>query len=202
MRNSIITLAITIFLLAAELCNVAYACTGFTDVPDGFWAEGEIAEVSKLGFMTGTEPEVFEPETILTRAQIIQILWRVDGCPESDLQAGFRDVDSNAWYFEALCWGYQHGISLGFEYLLRPDVPITREELATILYRHSEEEYKVPGRVEIPQEVSAWATIPFEWAAASNIMAPTDPQSFVSRADMAVVLCDYWRFLNERESRL
>lgn len=179
---------LSILLLAAELLNVAGVHA----------AQAEIQEVESLGFMVGTE-QGFEPETVLTRAQIVTILWRVDGCPEACESAGFYDVDRNAWYAEPMSWAADHGIVFGCEGFAHPNDPMTREALSAILYRHSEEEYRVPGRVSIPEEVSSWAAIPFEWAAASNIMTPTDPQGFVSRGEMAVVLCDYWRFLNERE---
>ncbi len=203
------TTILSIVILIAEIVNVSGVAateSRFIDVPEGSYAYEEISEVTGRGFMIGTDSEVFDPESILTRAQIVQILYRLDGEPEYDPEvftlAGFRDVSRSAWYFPALAWAYEHGISLGSEYLMRPDAPMTREELAAVLYRHSEEEYAVLGRVSVPAEVSAWATVAFEWAAASDIMAPSDPQGFVTRADMAVILCDYVRFLNHRETVL
>lgn len=212
MKNLMTTLALSIILLAAEFISYgqAYACesadAGFTDVTPE--QTSYVTEVSALGFMTGIEPKVFAPETILTRAQVITVLWRMDGCPETDPevfeQKGFRDVDETAWYAKPMAWACEHGITVGSEWLLCPDEPMTREQLAAILYRHSEESYGVFGRTPIPANVSPWARIAYEWAAASDLgFGPeSEPQGFVTRAEMAQVTIDYWFFLNNREEVL
>ena len=202
--------AITIILLLAAFTLDGFATELYSDVSeDGLYDVHAIEYVTEKGFMCGTEPEVFSPGTILTRAQIITILYRMDGEPESDVQvlarAGFRDVDPSAWYAEPLAWAYQHGITVGSEWLLRPDEPMTREELAVILYRHSEEEYAVysGSRFADESEVSSWARVACEWLAASDIYDPEDgyfnPKSVIPRWNMAVLAREYYEFLNARE---
>lgn len=204
------TLALSIIILAVEFISYgqAYACESaeFTDITPE--QTPYVTEVAALGFMTGIEPEVFAPESILTRAQVITILWRMDGCPDADsevfVRKGFRDVDETAWYAHPMAWACEHGITVGSEWLLCPDEPMTREQLAAILYRHSEESYRVFGRTQIPTNVSPWARIAYEWAAASDLgfWPESEPQGFVTRAEMAHVAIDYWFFLNNREEVL
>lgn len=197
---------ILVFTLAVQV----FATGTYRDVSeDGLYDVPAIEYVTEHGFMCGTEPEVFSPGAILTRAQIITILYRMDGEPESDPQAlaraGFRDVDLNAWYAEPMAWAYQHGITIGSEWLLRPDEPMTREELAVILYRHSEEEYAVysGSRFADESEVSSWARVACEWLAASDIYDPEDgyfnPKSLIPRWNMAVLAREYYEFLDARE---
>ena len=153
---------------------------GFTDE--------SISEVSRLGFMIGTD-KGFEPESILARAQIITIIWRMDGSPIEPTSMRFVDVSDSAWYAVPIAWAANHGIAQGAEGLMRPNAVMTREELAEVLYRHSEEEWRSPLKSNITDgsEVSTRATIAVEWALASDLMTTADgvfaPKAIMSRGN-------------------
>lgn len=203
MKKAMMILTLVLSLAA---CSLSASAATFRDVSDkGLYSVEHIGQVSDLGFMTGVEDGVFAPYSILTRAQIVTILWRMDGCPDAEFLEGFYDVAEGAWYAEPMSWAVEHGIIQGFEFRLRPDQPMTREELLTILFRHSEEE--IGAGVPTPEfedeaEVSEWARTACHWAAMSDIMNPEDgflcPKGLITRANMATIAMNYWQFLNER----
>lgn len=193
MKSLRTTLVISIVILAASFLNTvaANACEN-----------PAISRVQELGFMQGISATEFAPEMELTRAQVITILHRMDGCPDDGRgsleAAGYRDVNHDAWYYGAMSWVYSHGISVGSEWLMCPDDPMTREELAAILYRHAEEEYRETEAVSIPEETSGWVRVPMKWAVATDLLTAENPQGFVTRAEMAEIAVKYWDFLNYR----
>lgn len=134
----------------AEDGTVYYECTKcghispidvpFVDLPDQAWYMDYIGYVYENGLMNGTSPILFEPNANLTRVQLVTILWRIDGEPESDWGASnqFEDVESGWWYTPAVNWAAEHKIVLGVsENRFDLHSPVTREQMATIFYRYA-----------------------------------------------------------------
>lgn len=73
----------------------------------------------------------------MTRAMVVTVLWRIEGSPEPSPMTGFSDVAVDQWYAKAVCWASGNGIVQGYNGKFDPDAQISREQLATILYRYS-----------------------------------------------------------------
>ncbi|MBQ8523480.1 MAG: leucine-rich repeat protein, partial [Clostridia bacterium] len=111
------------------------------------WYRDSVAYVIVNGLMNGTSATQFEPNTTMTRAMLVTVLWRLDGSPAPKSSAPFGDL-KQAWYKDAVAWAAENEIVLGvggdrFD----PNGNITREQMATILYRFSEYKgYDTAGR--------------------------------------------------------
>ena len=151
--------------------------------------------------MIGTGPNTFEPETITSRAMIVTILWRLEGCPAASCEMTFEDVPAGFWYTDAVRWAQSKGIVKGYsQEEFGPDDVITREQLATILYRY--EQYKGGGftgecadRMDFVDaaDVSNWAYEAMCWANENGVVIGKpgkvlDPQGSTTRAEVAVML--------------
>ncbi|MBQ8523741.1 MAG: leucine-rich repeat protein, partial [Clostridia bacterium] len=118
-----------------------------SDVSYKSWYRDSVAYVLVNGLMNGTSATKFEPNTTMTRAMLVTVLWRLDGSPAPKSSAPFGDL-KQAWYKDAVAWAAENEIVLGvggdrFD----PNGNITREQMATILYRFSEYKgYDTAGR--------------------------------------------------------
>ena len=88
--------------------------------------------------MQGTSDTTFSPDGIVTRAQLVTILHRLEGEPEVPIECTFTDVPEGQWYSKAIKWAAAMGIVNGVgNNKFDPDGKITREQIATILHRYS-----------------------------------------------------------------
>ena len=87
---------------------------------------------------TGTSPTTFSPNDTCTREQIVTFLWRMMGQPEPGKQSNFTDVSKDKWYYKAISWAAEHGITTGLNDgtgRFGVGQPCTREQCVTFLYR-------------------------------------------------------------------
>ena len=89
--------------------------------------------------MSGTSTDTFAPNATLTRAMVAQMLYSLEGKPAAG-RADFADVAEGAWYADAISWAAGEGIVSGYGDTFGPNDPITREQLAAILYRYAQNE--------------------------------------------------------------
>ena len=129
---------------------------GFTDVPgDGNWAHAGIDYCVANGLMSGVGDNLFAPKMTTTRAQIVQILYNLEGEPKVSGTTPFTDLTQN-WYKDAVLWAYQTGVVSGTSATtFAPDLPVTREQIAVILMGYAE---KVLGvtRTWTPADLSVF----------------------------------------------
>ena len=129
---------------------------GFTDVPDeGNWAHAGIDYCVASGLMSGVGGNLFAPKMTTTRAQIVQILYNLEGEPKVSGTMPFTDLTQN-WYKDAVLWAYQTGVVSGTSATtFAPDLPVTREQIAVILMGYAE---KVLGvtRTWAPADLSVY----------------------------------------------
>ena len=173
----------------------------FNDVSAGDWFYDPVVWIYNEGLMTGTSATTFEPNTSTTRAMIVAMLARLENVTSAD-SAGFTDVADGDWYATAVNWAASEGIVGGFgDGTFQPNAPITREQMASILYRYAE--YKgldVSARTDLSHysdQPSAWAEDVMQWAVAEGLLTGvTDdqlqPQAATTRAQTAAV---FQRFL-------
>ena len=180
----------------------------FTDVPEGAWYEDAAAYVYKHGLMAGTSATTFAPEVTTSRAMIATILWRMAGSPVVNYAMNYTDVAQGQWCSEAIRWATSEGVVTGYgNGLFGTNDPITREQLATMLWRYAQTEgYEVSLGEDntimsypVVADLSEYAIPAMQWAVGAGIINGTGdgstltPQSQATRAQAATVLM---RFCN------
>ena len=175
----------------------------FNDVPESYWAYDAIQYVYGEGLMAGTSGTTFAPENVTTRGQIVTILWRMAGSPQVNYLMDFSDVDPAAYYGEAIRWATSEGIVGGYGGgVFGPDDPITREQLATMMWRYAQHEGYDVGVGEDTNilsytdafDVAEYAIPAMQWACGAGVINGTgdgstlSPQGEATRAQAAVML--------------
>ena len=141
-----------------------------------------------MGLMTGTSATTFAPAATTTRGMLMTVLAR---------QAGEDTTGGSVWYEKGMEWAKTAGVSDG----TNPGGAITREQLATMLYRYAQsrgDDVSIGADTNIlsyndAQEISEWAIPAMQWAAGEGIITGKtggllDPAGTASRAEMAVIL--------------
>ena len=182
----------------------ALACPSahFTDVDTGRWYHEGVDFAVSNGLMKGVSDTQFRPEGILTRGQIVTILYRLAGEPESEGTAPFTDVSGGRYYAEAVAWAYEAGIGKGLtDTVFAPNAPVTREQLVTFLARYAQfagEEISVTGDLTgYPDAsgISSYAVTPMTWAVEQGLLKGMEgrlaPKGTATRAQIATILQRY-----------
>ncbi|MBR6793288.1 MAG: PASTA domain-containing protein [Clostridia bacterium] len=113
------------------------ASVNYRDVPSSHWAKPDIDWATAEGLMNGTGVDRFDPEGSAERAMLVTVLYRSAGSPAVHATTPFTDL-KEAWYQDAVAWAYTNGIVNGTAPTkFSPAEKITREQLATILYRYT-----------------------------------------------------------------
>ena len=110
--------------------------SGFRDVDEDAWYHEAVDYALDNGLMSGVSDREFAPGSTLTRAMVAQMLYSLEGKPAAG-SADFADVAEGAWYADAISWAAGEGIVSGYGDTFGPNDPITREQLAAILYRYA-----------------------------------------------------------------
>lgn len=177
--------------------------TNFTDVEENGWYHTGVDFMVRNGFMNGVADDAFDVDGNLTRAQLVTILYRIAGEPESTATNPFADVADGQWYTNAVIWAAENGIVKGVNTTtFAPNDQITREQIATILFRYAKAE-KVEGKLAgFPdaEKVSDYAADAMAWAVEQGLIngiSESDgktylaPQETATRAQIAVILMRY-----------
>lgn len=177
----------------------------FDDIQPGAWYEDAVQFAYDEGIMTGTSKTTFEPNTTTTRGMIVSILHRLEGNPVVTEEA-FSDVSADDWYGKAVAWASSEGIVGGYgDGTFQPNKAITREEMASILYRYAQyKDQDVSARADLTKytdadQVGAWAEEVMQWANAEGLInGMTEdtlvPQGNATRAQVAAM---FQRYLNK-----
>ena len=196
---------VTAVLNAAREALKTAGCpsTNFTDVEENGWYHTGVDFMVRNGFMNGVADDAFDVDGNLTRAQLVTILYRIAGEPESTATNPFADVADGQWYTNAVIWAAENGIVKGVNTTtFAPNDQITREQIATILFRYAKAE-KVEGKLAgFPdaEKVSDYAADAMAWAVEQGLIngiSESDgktylaPQETATRAQIAVILMRY-----------
>ncbi len=168
----------------------------FSDVPDGHFAKASI-EFCNPNIMTGTGGDKFEPDATLTRAQAVQILYKVDGGYLKGEPAVFSDVKPGEWFSDALNYAVTNKFCTGYpDGTFKPGNLLTYEEFAMMVYNHANYEYPMWVKTatqldDAPKcpKYSPWAKRGINFAEILKVSA--DPQNVdatlpITRAQAAV----------------
>ncbi|MBE6964911.1 MAG: hypothetical protein E7441_02630 [Ruminococcaceae bacterium] len=136
---------------SADNCPAA----NFADLNTSAWYHADVDYAITKGLFNGTSGTAFSPNGKLTRAMLVAVLYRAEGSPATNKSIPFADVDMGAYYANAVSWAQQNRIVTGVsETNFAPDEYITREQIATILFRYAS--YK--GRnVDVNDEALSFA---------------------------------------------
>ena len=128
--------AVTFLWRAAGCPSPKSSAMPFTDVVKGSYYEQAVLWAVENGITKGASATTFEPEETCTRAQITTFLWRSQGMPEAGRTNPFTDVPSGAYYYNAVLWAVENGITKGASATtFEPEETCTRAQIVTFLYR-------------------------------------------------------------------
>ena len=176
----------------------------FLDVSRVDWFYYDVRYVCENGLMNGTSRNRFSPYGTATRGMLVTILYRMENEPRCFGSAAFSDVKPGAYYEKAVVWASQNGIVSGYtDGTFRPDAPVTREQLASILYRYTlyrgqdvsaGETTSLTGYGDA-QAVSSYALPAMRWACGTGILqganGKLNPSGLATRAQLAAMLHRY-----------
>lgn len=200
-----------------ETCNGGPACPGyaFRDMPaPSIWSHAGLDYCIDHGYIAGTSATTVTPDGECTRAMIVSILYRVQGEPAKvngyelkKLAAPFDDVERGRWYTDAIWWAKLTGVVSGMSpSTFAPDDPITRAQLAVILYNYTKqfapESLTETGSLAgFPDagSVPSWARTAMAWAVGNGLISGVGengvsylrPEGCATRAQVATILMNY-----------
>ena len=172
----------------------------FIDVAEGDWFYDAVVYAYQNELMDGVGGNRFAPNSETTRAQLVTILYRLEGQPAVSGDLPFTDVETGTWYTNAVLWAAQNGIVNGVtDTTFAPGDNITRQQLVTILYRYAEAKgYDVSASADLSGypdagQVQDYAQPAMAWAVAENIIQGMEdgtlkPAGNASRAQIATIL--------------
>lgn len=200
-----------------ETCNGGPACPGyaFRDMPaPSIWSHAGLDYCITHGYIAGTSATTVTPDGECTRAMIVSILYRVQGEPTKvngyelkKLASPFDDVERGRWYTDAIWWAKLTGVVSGMSpSTFAPDDPITRAQLAVILYNYTQQ--FAPGSLTetgsltgFPDagSVPSWARTAMAWAVGNGLISGVGengvsylrPEGCATRAQVATILMNY-----------
>lgn len=174
----------------------------FVDVKENDWFYEAVKYVSENEMFKGTSETTFGPNEPMTRAMLVTVLWRLENEPKVDYAMQFKDVDDATYYTEAVRWAASEKLVIGMSVdEFNPDGLITREQIATILYRYSQfkkfdvsvgEDTNILSYEDF-NEISEYAIPALQWSAGAGIMtgrteSTITPKSFTTRAEVATMM--------------
>lgn len=176
----------------------------FYDVAQGAWYYDAVQYVTQRGLMTGVSDRQFAPNAILSRAQAVQILYALAGGPTVSASNDFVDVNRGDWYADAVSWATANGVVSGMgKEMFGPNAPLTREQLALILYHYAQVAGYAPhqGGMAIQEfsdsaSISGWALEAVQWAVNAGLISGTgdgmlDPDGAATRAQVAQIFMNF-----------
>lgn len=202
----IFTMPASAVTVKATFTSASQSGLPFVDVPGGAWYEEGVRYTYEHGLMSGTSATTFSPDMTTTRSMIATILWRLAGSPVVDYAMAFDDVDAGAWYAEAVRWAASEGIVAGYgNNKFGSEDPITREQMALMLYRFAQNQgydVSVGENTNILSytdfaNLGEYAISAMQWAVGAGIISGTgdgstlSPQGQATRAQAAVMLTKF-----------
>lgn len=175
----------------------------FSDVDKKDWYYDAVAFALRKGIFSGMSKNKFVPDAVMTRGMLVTVLYRMAGEPQVNANKHFIDVAKGSWYENAVNWAAANKIISGVGGgMFMPDAPVTREQIAVILYNYNVKINKndtatasqsVLDKFLDKGNVSKWAVEAMSWAVAAKIVngksgSILDAASNATRAEVAAIL--------------
>lgn len=201
--NVIVAMLVVVGILSS---SIEAQAKSFPDVPAGSWFAEYVDYVSNAGLMTDNDRGEFKPLNTFTRGEFATSLYRLSGSPNVQYRPYFPDVPDNVFYSKGIIWCSENGIMTGLDSgYFQPDVGITREQIATVLYRYSKfRGWNVTANGDLSIYPDASAVAPFavegmKFAIGHGIITgdqdKLNPRGTVNRAVAATILCRYDKYV-------
>ena len=177
-------------------------CNKFTDINIAEWYHEGVHYAVENGMMNGTSDTTFEPNTNVSRAMLVTVLWRAENKPKAVEPSKFVDLVNGYYYVDAVNWANENGVVLGTtETTFEPNASITREQFAAIMYRYAKlkgfdvsvgENTNILSYTDFGK-ISEYAIPALQYAAGSGLMkgkteTTLNPTDNATRAEMATIL--------------
>jgi len=171
----------------------------FTDVRESDWFYDDVVFAYENGLFSGTSDTTFSPNTSMTRAMLVTVLYRLEGQPTVNGRSGFSDVTFNSYYEDAVTWAADNGIVNGISAsTFSPNANVTREQMAAILYRYAQyKKYNTAASSSLNSfsdhtSVSGYAVASLQWSVAEKLVNGSAgklmPTGNATRAQVAAIL--------------
>lgn len=179
--------------------------TGFTDVPGDAWCAPAVAYAVQNGLFNGTSAATFSPNGSMTRGMLVTVLGRLDGVqPGGSPALPYADVAADSVYAPYVAWAAENGLVTGYaDGGFRPGAPVTREQIAAILYRYVQFKGEKAGAGDAAAfdgfsdkaSTGAYAMDAMRWATAAGVLNGSggrlNPKGTATRAQVAQMLLNY-----------
>ena len=172
----------------------------FIDVPDNAWYKTFVDYVVSKGYLDGVGNNKFNPTGNVTRGQLVQILYAMEGKPEVTANNPFKDVTSSKYYYDAVRWASSNNIVAGYDATtFKPDLAVSRQQLAAVMYKYTGiKKWDTTATADITKfadysKVSAYAVNPMKWAVKHGVIKGTEknelnPLGAATRAEFSAIL--------------
>ena len=160
----------------------------FTDVKETDWFYNAVKYANENGLMAGISDKIFAPESDITRAMFVTVLYRIEHEPQKTATA-FKDIESGSYYEQAVAWASANGIVFGIsEDQFAPNDTITREQMAAIIYRYATfkgYDITASGNIDYTDnaDISDYAKDATIWASEKDVMTGNTDGSFAPKAN-------------------
>lgn len=200
-------LACVLLVSATVSLNASAAsASNMTDIPSGSWYESAVRYCLNNNYMNGESETKFNPNGTVSRAQMVQVLYNLEGQPGyTSGHTPFVDITPGSWYYNAVRWGEENGIASGTSATtFKPNTPVTREQVATFFANYAKFKNNYSGaqsdlsKYSDQNKISAWAKENISWAVNYGLMSGTsettlDPQGTCIRAQLAQFIKNYFK---------
>lgn len=180
---------------AACTVTVQGSLLPYDDLIPGAWYYGSVRAALEQNLFQGTGGQTFSPNGSMTRAMLVQVLYNRAGRPKVTGDSPFLDVEEGDWHYEAVLWAYGKGYVTGVsENVFEPMSPLSREHLATLLWRYSgsPQASGILYAFSDQTQVSGYARTALLWMTACGYLEGSDgklsPKDAATRAQTAVIL--------------
>lgn len=213
----LLSILLTILLAAAPLTisiAAADAQMPFSDVQSTAWYYDAVKTAYETGLFHGTSATTFSPDDTMTRAMFTMVLANISmDADESPTEQHFTDVPKSAWYYEPIEWATKYGIVRGMgDFLFSPEDEITREQMATMLYRYARATGNADDSIENQpldpyddaNQISDYAVNAMMWSVKNKIIigrsaAELAPKANATRAETAQMFVNAMSILTKKE---
>lgn len=200
---TILTSKLGLFAVIGGTEVSAPSVTGFTDI-SGHWAKDNIESAVSRGLFNGTSKTTFSPQSNMTCGMLLTVVYRIEGQPAVTGTSAFAKVKKGSWYENAVIWAEQNKLIGDYGPEFDPEKNVTREEIATILYRYFALGSTPAAGDDLSSftdtsQISSWAKDAVSWAVGAGLINGRTSTTIVpygesTRAEVATLLCRYLEY--------